>query len=63
MDYYLIGYSAGKKAALIFKGIDPGNIPWGLAEKFSFVINKRAADLQGVTITPSMLRKADKLIE
>lgn len=63
MDYYLIGYSAGKKAALILKGIEPGDIPWGLAEKFSFVINKRAAALQGVTIDPDMLRKADKLIE
>ncbi len=60
-DYYLIGYSAGKKAALILKGIKPGNIPWGLMEKFSFIINRRAASLQGVTIDPDLLRKADKL--
>lgn len=63
MDYYLIGYSAGKKAALILKGLKPGDIPWGLMEKFSLVINSRAAALQGVTLAPDMLRKADKVID
>lgn len=62
-DYYLIGYSAGKKAALILKGIKPGDIPWGLMEKFSFIINKKAASLQGVTIDPDLLRKADTLLD
>ncbi len=61
-DYYLIGYLAGKKAALILKGIYPGNIPWGLMEKYSFVINRRAAELQGVDIDPSLLRIADKVL-
>lgn len=62
-DYYLIGYSAGKKAALILKGIKPGDIPWGLVEKFSFIINRRAASLQGVDIAPDLLRRADKLLD
>lgn len=61
-DYYLIGYAAGKKAALILKGVKTGDIPWGLMEKFSFVINQHAASLQGVKIDPDLLRKADKLI-
>lgn len=62
-DYFLIGYSAGKKAALILKGIDPGEIPWGLMEKFSLVINRRAATLQGVKIKADLLRKADKVLD
>ncbi|MBU1568284.1 MAG: ABC transporter substrate-binding protein [Proteobacteria bacterium] len=62
-DYYLIGYSAGKKAALILKGIAPGDIPWGLMEKFSLVINRRAAKLQDVTLEPDLLRKADKILD
>lgn len=62
-DYYLIGYSAGKKAALILRGIKPGDIAWGLMEKFSLVINRRAASLQGVTIDPDLLRRADKFID
>lgn len=63
MDYYLIGYSAGKKAALVLRGTSPGDIPWGLMEKFSLVVNRRAAAQQGVTLTPELLAKADKVID
>ena len=62
MDYFLVGYSAGKKAALVLKGIKPGDLPWGPVEKFSLVINTRAARSQGVTIPPELLAKADKVI-
>lgn len=62
-DYHLIGYSAGKKAALILRGIAPGEVPWGLMEKYSLVINRRAARLQGVEVNADLLRKADKLID
>lgn len=62
LDYYLVGYSAGKKAALILKGVKPGDIPWGPVEKFSLVINEKAARAQGVTISPAMLKKADKVL-
>jgi putative ABC transport system substrate-binding protein len=63
MDYFLIGYAAGKKAALILKGARAGDIPWGLMEKFSLVINRRAAAMQGVDLTPELLAKADKVID
>lgn len=63
MDYYLIGYAAGKKAALVLKGIKPGDISWGLMEKFSLVVNRKAAALQGVVLTPELLGKADKVID
>lgn len=62
LDYYLVGYSAGKKAALILKGVKPGDIPWGPVEKFSLVINEKAARAQGVVIDPAMLKKADKVL-
>ncbi len=62
MDYFLVGYSAGKKAALILKGIKPGDIPWGTMEKFSLFVNPKAAKLQGVTIPSDMLKKADKVL-
>lgn len=62
LDYYLVGYSAGKKAALILKGTKPGDIPWGPVEKFSLVINENAASLQGVTLSPELIKKADKVI-
>jgi len=63
LDYYLVGYSAGKKAGLILKGSKPGDIPWGPVEKFSLVINQKAAALQGVTLTAEFLNKADKVIK
>lgn len=63
LDYFLVGYAAGKKAALVLKGIKPGDIPWGPVEKFSLVINLKAARAQGVTIPPELLRKADKVLE
>lgn len=63
LDYYLVGYSAGKKAALVLKGVKPGEIPWGPVEKFSLVINEKAAVAQGVSISADLLKKADKVIK
>ncbi|MBF0101454.1 MAG: ABC transporter substrate-binding protein [Desulfobacterales bacterium] len=63
LDYFLVGYSAGKKAALVLKGVNPGDIPWGPVEKFSLVINVNAAKVQGVTIPQELLKIADKVIK
>jgi putative ABC transport system substrate-binding protein len=63
LDYSLVGYSAGKKAVLVLKGLKPGEIPWGPMEKFSLVINQSAAKMQGVTIPPDILTKADKVLK
>ncbi len=63
LDYKLVGFYAGKKASLILKGMNPGDIPWGPVEKFSLVINEKAANLQGVTVPPALLKKADKVIK
>jgi putative ABC transport system substrate-binding protein len=63
LDYYLVGYSAGKKAALVLKGIKPGDVPWGPVEKFSLVVNLKAARAQGLTLPPELLARADKVID
>jgi putative ABC transport system substrate-binding protein len=63
MDYFLVGYSAGKKAVVVLKGLKPGEVPWGPMEKFTLVINQSAAKLQGVTIPPDILKKADKVLK
>jgi putative ABC transport system substrate-binding protein len=63
LDYFMIGYSAGKKASLVLKGTKPGKIPWGPLEKFSLVINQSAAKIQGVTIPPDILKNASKVIK
>ncbi len=61
LDYFLVGYTAGKKAALILKGKNPGEIPAGQAEKFTLWINLKAAKAQGVTVPKELLEKADKI--
>ncbi|MFO1263315.1 MAG: ABC transporter substrate-binding protein [Rhodoferax sp.] len=63
MDYFLVGYSAGKKAALVLKGVKPGDIPWGPVEKFSLVINQSAARAQGVRIADDLRKRADKVLD
>ena len=63
MDYFLVGYAAGRKAGLILQGVDPGDIPWGPLAKFSFVINVGAAKRQGVVIDPNILVMADEIIQ
>ena len=62
VDHYLVGYAAGKKAALILKGNKAGTIPWGNVDKFDLVINLRAAKAQGITVPAEMLRLADRVI-
>jgi putative ABC transport system substrate-binding protein len=63
MNYFLVGYSAGKKAALVLKGVKPGDIPWGPVEKFSLVINLKAARAQGVSVPTDLLKRADKVLD
>lgn len=63
MDYFLVGYVAGRKAGLILKGIDPADIPWGPVAQFSLVVNMPAARRQGLNISPAFLEIADKVIE
>lgn len=63
LDYFLIGHSAGKKAARVLKGEKPGDIPWGPAEKFSLVVSEKAAKTQGIVIPPDTLKKANKVIK
>ena len=63
IDYFLAGYAAGKKAALVLRGVHPGQIPWSLAEHFGLVLNQKAARALGITIPAEMLRIADKVVE
>jgi putative ABC transport system substrate-binding protein len=62
LDYFQIGYTAGKKAARILKGENPGEVEAGLAEGYSLWVSLKHAKAQGLVLPPALIEKAaDKL--
>ena len=57
-DYFLVGYTAGKKAARILKGENPGTIPAGLASEYSLWVSLKHAKAQGAKLAPTLIKKA-----
>jgi putative ABC transport system substrate-binding protein len=71
-DGGLIGYSplfaahyplAAEYVERILKGAKPAELPVAQSTKFEFVINLKAAKALGITVPPTLLARADEVIE
>ncbi|RXT15462.1 ABC transporter substrate-binding protein [Ammoniphilus sp. CFH 90114] len=58
-DYFDLGYTTGKLAVEVLEGKQPGDLPVVYPEELKLLINPKAAELQGVTLTDEMKNKAE----
>jgi putative ABC transport system substrate-binding protein len=62
-DVYAMFVAFAEQVDQILRGRKPGDIPLALPQKFRLVINAKAAQALGLTISPSLRQKADQVIE
>ena len=62
-SFYAIGRLSAKHVQRVLLGADPGDLPIEQVDRLHFVINVKTAKELGLTIPPSLLLRADQVIE
>ena len=62
-SFYTIGRLSAKHVQRVLLGADPGGLPVEQVDRLHLVVNLKTAKALGLTIPPSVLGRADEIIE
>jgi len=63
IDYFSLGKQTGKIAARILEGEKPSEMAIEFSDDLKLVVNKKAADILGINIPESVLKRAAEVIQ